>query len=108
MYRINNCFRLLACMSEKLYNYWIAKEILLFQTRLNYILPRQLHKLFRSILYQLGEFTDKKKLINKTLNDICIFFLKPFVFKHLVSKNHTKNCNLYKIKGIYLYINMNK
>lgn len=63
-------------MSEKLYNYWIAKEILLFQTRLNYILPRQLHKLFRSILYQLGEFTDKKKLINKTLNDICIFFFE--------------------------------
>lgn len=65
----------MAFVSEKLYNYWITKEILLFQTRLNHILDRELHK-FKSILYQLEEFTDKKKFINKTLNNICIFFFK--------------------------------
>ena len=76
---------------------------MLFQTRLNYILPRQLYRLFKSILHQSEEFKDKKGLINKTLIDICKFFSKPLVFKHIVSKNHRKNCNFHKTKGIYIY-----
>ncbi|KAK1121275.1 hypothetical protein K0M31_010582 [Melipona bicolor] len=93
--------RLLASISQELFNYWIVRETLLFQTRLNYILPRQLYRLFKSILHQSEEFKDKKGLINKTLIDICSFFSKPLVFKHIVSKNHTKNCNFLRTKVRY-------
>ncbi|XP_012238237.1 probable DNA primase large subunit isoform X1 [Bombus impatiens] len=90
--------RLLTSVSQEICNYWVIRETLLFQTRLNYILPRQLYRLFKSILYQLGELKDKKGLINRTLIDICNFFSKPLVFKHIVSKNHTEDCDFLKIK----------
>ena len=90
-------------MSQEICNYWVIRETLLFQTRLNYILPRQLYRLFKSILYQLGELKDKKGLINRTLIDICSFFSKPLVFKHIVSKNHTGDCDFHKTKGIHTH-----
>ncbi|CAK9828907.1 DNA primase large subunit [Anthophora retusa] len=62
--------RLLSSVSEDLCNYWIVREILLFQTRLNYILPRHL-------------------------------FSKSSVFNHLVSKDHSKACNLFVTKVRY-------
>ncbi|CAK9803543.1 hypothetical protein ANTPLA_LOCUS3670 [Anthophora plagiata] len=92
--------RLLSSVSEDLCNYWIVREILLFQTRLNYILPRQLRRLFRNILYQLRLLTDNEKLINKTLIDVCSLFSKSSVFKHLISKDHSKACNLFVTKGM--------
>ncbi|CAK9803542.1 DNA primase large subunit [Anthophora plagiata] len=93
--------RLLSSVSEDLCNYWIVREILLFQTRLNYILPRQLRRLFRNILYQLRLLTDNEKLINKTLIDVCSLFSKSSVFKHLISKDHSKACNLFVTKVRY-------
>lgn len=90
-------------MSQEICNYWVIRETLLFQTRLNYILPRQLYRLFKSILYQLGELKDKKGLINRTLIDICSFFSKPLVFKHIVAKDHTEDCDFLKTKGIYTH-----
>ncbi|XP_034179821.2 DNA primase large subunit isoform X1 [Osmia lignaria lignaria] len=93
--------RLLASTSQDLYDYWIARKILFFKTRLNHILPRQLYRLLRSILCQLRLFPNKEKLINRTLIDLCNLFLKPSVFKHLVSKSNTENCRLVEAKVRY-------
>lgn len=94
-----NCCRLLASASQDLWNYWIARETLLFRNRLNHILPRQLHRLCRSIIRQLRPLASNEKLINRTLTDICTFFLNPTVFKHLTSKKHTEDCRLFQAKG---------
>lgn len=98
---------MLASTSQDLYDYWIARETLFFKTRLNHILPRQLYGLLRSILRQLRLFPDKEKLINRTLIDLCTLFLKPSVFKHLVSKSNTENCRLVEAKGMYTCIIVN-
>ncbi|XP_012140054.1 DNA primase large subunit [Megachile rotundata] len=87
--------RLLASTSKDLCDYWFTREKLFFRTRLNHILPRQLYRLFRSILRQLQPFPDKETLINKTLTNLCNFFSKSSVFKHLVSTCNN-DCKLFK------------
>ncbi|XP_053972037.1 DNA primase large subunit-like [Hylaeus volcanicus] len=90
--------RLLASASYDLWNYWIPREILLFQNRLHHILPRQLHRLLRSIIRQLRLLGDKDKLIHRTLIDICTFLLKQSIFKHLISKDHKIDCSSFQTK----------
>ncbi|XP_076756088.1 uncharacterized protein LOC143426479 [Xylocopa sonorina] len=92
--------RLLASVSQDLYNYWIVRETLFFQTRLNCISPRHLYRLFKGILRQL-RLTEGKKLIDETLIDISNFCLQTIVFKHLVSKNHAEECELFKTRVRY-------
>ncbi|CAL7940305.1 unnamed protein product [Xylocopa violacea] len=89
--------RLLASVSQDLHNHWIVRETLFFQTRLDYISPRHLYRLFRSILRQL-RLKEGKKLIDETLINISSFCLQTIVFKHLVSKTHTEECKLFKTK----------
>ncbi|XP_076243853.1 DNA primase large subunit [Calliopsis andreniformis] len=93
--------RLLSSVSEDLKNYWIIRETLLFQSRLNHVLPRQLYRLLRSIIRELRLLGDKEKLINRTLIDICNFFSSPTVFKHLISKNHNDECTYFQSKVRY-------
>ncbi|XP_015429418.1 PREDICTED: probable DNA primase large subunit [Dufourea novaeangliae] len=93
--------RLLASVSQDLFYYWIIRETVLFQKRLNYILPRQLHRLLRSIIRQLRLLTNKEKLINNTLIDVCTFFSKQFVFMHLATKDHKEECNFFQTKVRY-------
>ncbi|XP_076650045.1 DNA primase large subunit [Halictus rubicundus] len=93
--------RLLASVSQDLWNYWIIREALLFRNRLNYILPKQLHRLLRSIIRQVRLLTNKERVINNTLIDICIFFSGQLVFKHLVAKDHKQDCSLFQTKVRY-------
>ncbi|XP_076376867.1 uncharacterized protein LOC117228918 isoform X2 [Megalopta genalis] len=93
--------RLLASISQDLWNYWIVREALLFQNRLIYILPKQLHRLIRSIIRQCRLLTNKESVINNTLIDICIFFSKELVFKHLVTKDHKQDCSRFHTKVRY-------
>ncbi|XP_076622344.1 DNA primase large subunit [Colletes latitarsis] len=93
--------RLLASVSHDLWNYWIVRETLLFQNRLHHILPRQLYRLLKRIVCQLRLLADTKKLINRTLIDICIFLSNQFVFKHIVSKDHKENCRRFHTKVRY-------
>ena len=94
-------WRLLASASQDLWNYWIARETLLLRSRLDHILPRQLHRLCRSIIWQLRSLASNEKLINRTLIDISTFFLNPTVFKHLTSRKHTGDCRLFRAKVRY-------
>ncbi|XP_076376868.1 uncharacterized protein LOC117228918 isoform X3 [Megalopta genalis] len=96
--------RLLASISQDLWNYWIVREALLFQNRLIYILPKQLHRLIRSIIRQCRLLTNKESVINNTLIDICIFFSKELVFKHLVTKDHKQDCSRFHTKDGGMHI----
>ncbi|XP_078041080.1 uncharacterized protein LOC144472165 [Augochlora pura] len=93
--------RLLASISQDLWNYWIVKETLLFQKRLNYLLPKQLHRLIRSIIRQFRLITNKESAISSTLIDICTFFSKEVVFKHLVAKDHKQDCSRFQTRVRY-------
>ncbi|XP_012216390.1 uncharacterized protein [Linepithema humile] len=88
--------RLLASTSSDLCTYWITKESLLFGHRLNNISPRQLHRLFKQIIWKMQIFKDKKNATDMTLIELCKFYSQPLVLKHLVSNCH--NCNKFQYK----------
>ncbi|XP_072765317.1 uncharacterized protein [Anoplolepis gracilipes] len=80
--------RLLACASPDLHLYWITKESLLFTHRLDNILPRQLHRLLKQIIWKMQIFKSEKNSTEITLIELCKFYLQPLIFKHLVSNCH--------------------
>lgn len=96
------CFRLLACASSDLHLYWITKESLLFRHRLDNILPRQLHRLLKQIIWKMQIFKNEKTATEITLIELCKFYLQPLIFKHLVSNCH--DCTDFQYESEYYNI----
>ncbi|XP_066603835.1 uncharacterized protein [Prorops nasuta] len=88
--------RLLAALSSDLWTYWSVREVLLFKHRLAKISSKLLYKLLRSFSQQIKPF-NSESLIQLTLYQISILYLKPHIFKHL-SYNHSEECKLYSCK----------
>jgi hypothetical protein len=94
-------FRLLALKSNELLSYWIHKETLLLKRRLSLIRPRQLYRLFKTILKHINK--RENDIVNPVVDDlttISSFYLQPEVFKHVISKHHSKHCSKYEQKSI--------
>lgn len=96
--------RLLTAVHTDLTKQWIGKETLLFRERLKYISRRQLYRLFRKTEYESKNFINGQLLINKTLKEVCMFFSNPKTFRHIISVNHSIDCDKIQYKGTFIYI----
>ncbi|XP_011501408.1 PREDICTED: DNA primase large subunit-like [Ceratosolen solmsi marchali] len=89
--------RLLALKSNELLSYWISKEKLLLKYRLSLIQPRQLYRLFKTIIKHINRRdNDIVNPVINTLMNVSSFYLQSEVFKHISSKNHPRHCNKYQ------------
>lgn len=91
------CFRLLASTSSDLCLYWITKESLLLRHRLDNILPKQLHRLLKQIIWKMQIFKNEKTATEITLIELCKFYSQPLIFKHLISNCH--DCTDFQYEG---------
>lgn len=73
--------------------------MLLLKQRVSLMHPRQLYKLFQTILRHIQRRDNSKNPVDKGLIKTISFLLQLKIFKHIVSKNHTKNCEEYHQKG---------
>lgn len=92
--------RLLTSTSVDLYTYWLLREILLFKHRLNNIIPRQLNSYLRSIIRQLDTIEHKGNDICLNIRRICIFYLQPTIFKHIMSNDHAIDCCIFQYQDL--------
>ncbi|KAK2586875.1 hypothetical protein KPH14_009812 [Odynerus spinipes] len=87
--------RLITLTSIDLWIYWVSRETLLLKHRLDNIVPRQLNSLLRSIIRQLDMVEHKENNIILNIRRICVFYLQPMIFKHIMSNDHAKNCCIF-------------
>lgn len=85
--------------STDLFSYWIQREKLFFKYRLDYILPRQLHRLFRNIIKHVTEDYEQDSEIDQVVIKFCTLFLKSNVFHHIVDPKHPDDCFQYQLEG---------
>ncbi|KAK0087570.1 hypothetical protein PV326_005151 [Microctonus aethiopoides] len=91
--------QLIASTSLELRRFWLIRERKLLRHRLDHLLPRQIHRLFRKILRDAKTYEYGSSLYIK--NALIIFstsFLQPQVFAHIAEKEHDNACKLYSCK----------
>lgn len=100
--------RFLSSLSNELYLFWLKSESLFFQKRLLCIYPRQLYRLFSTIIKHIRKRENTENPVDTVLINVISFFKQPDIFKHLVENKHTKNCTEHKTSGIFplLFLNV--
>ncbi|XP_015595665.1 probable DNA primase large subunit isoform X2 [Cephus cinctus] len=89
--------RLLSTTSIDLYSYWITRETLLFMHRLNHITVKQLYRLMKKIAAEMLE-KEEKSILENSLLEISKFLVQPQVLNHILSSEHTSDCEAYRCK----------
>ena len=92
--------RFLSALSNELYLFWLKSESLLFEKRLLHIYPRQLYRLFSTIIKHIKKRESTDNPIDTVLIDVINFYKQPETFKHLVKNGHSEYCNKYQTSGI--------
>ncbi|XP_011315299.1 probable DNA primase large subunit isoform X2 [Fopius arisanus] len=94
--------RLLVSTTPESWNHWLTRERLLLRHRLNHLLPRQLHRLFRNILRRSKNYDRPgATCIKRSLIILSAHFLQPDVFRHIISNEHTTDCDLFPFKVLF-------
>ncbi|XP_063986632.1 uncharacterized protein LOC135167400 isoform X2 [Diachasmimorpha longicaudata] len=94
--------RLLASTAPESWNHWLTRECLLLRHRLNHLLPRQLHRLFRNIQRRSKNYDrHETSCIRLSLITLSAHFLRPDVFRHIISNEHTTACDLFTFKVMF-------
>ncbi|XP_014237363.1 probable DNA primase large subunit isoform X1 [Trichogramma pretiosum] len=87
--------RLLTLRSSELFTYWMNKEVLLLRNRLSVVQPRQVFRLFRTMLRHLKRRIGSINPVDNILYSICSFYITTKMFKHITSGHHDEICQKY-------------